>query len=1194
MAYLKRWRKINAEVSTMANESSDEESSNDMHVQPTISNDASTSNATSRQLPTSHSHDFDSSTSSSSEHLASNFMDTDNDGDAISDTDSVSSFESDDNEDICGRELSEDLAEWATRNKCSRSALNELLDIFRKQGHRLPKDARTLLKTPRLIETENKCGGEYIYFGIESGLLKLFSQNEAYFSNVTEMALSFNIDGVPLFKSTNMQLWPILCKLPKFNPFIVALFCGTAKPTQTDGYLYDTLQELSNLIGNGVTFQDRVISISVHSFICDAPARAFLKCVKGHTAYNSCERCTIKGEWKEGRIVFHCNSMPPKRDEQRFNNFQYPEHQVRLSPLITSGISCIKLFALDYMHLVCLGVCKRLLTFLKQGPRDCRLSNQQITTLSQGLLDLKGKMPREFARQPRPLTELDRWKATEFRQFILYTGPIVLKSVVSENIYEHFLTLTVAMSILLDSNDFTRNSYLQYARELLFYFVKESKNVYTDIFASYNVHSLIHLADDAEYFNSSLNNVSAFPFENYLHQLKKSVKKAQNPIAQLTKRIIEMENSKCKQSWKDTSLYISSRKKECCFQMKNGKFAFVKRKILDEDGKFECSVFSQHQLENFFTMPCESKLVDIGILKDGRPCQTKVIHRSEFARKVMSKGLWCRAVWQEGDEEMEEVIPSSWIKQTSVMWPSGGGAVRAIKSRKEPSVDWLKFQLIKIKFQSDDKKECENFNETTALEDSSDSEDEHTIREKRLKKKKSFPDFIVEMFGSSLLHQSLGSLEEQNTRRRKDEKSADISNSKYMQRRSVLNKMNMLKVKRIVHTHVTLKDNKELMHGGNIKHKTQLSKTKFQSNNRELTIDVRKTGQTLQRKSDVGQMVKILKSNEDLDNKQKTLVILMAYLRTGSSFTGDIVQQDSSVFYVFEPFHHTEKMINEGVVEVRLVNDKTIILRNNSFENRSSDIIDAYMRCNFSTIDAGSLLTRFMEYGIKTKQYFECFKSRTLQTRNNVEAFKWCVRRLEESCRKSDVIVLKTVRLRANSVEKLMKKYKNVKLVHLIRDPRGQIFSIDKFGNTTYFNGVFAKKTCTRMSEDYNVTERIRRIHPGKFLRVFYEDLAEQPQTVSAAMYEFLNLNYSESVKRHVHNITNSSEEVVTCEICTNRKNSSDHVMAWRRGFSFDDVRVIDKQCVEAYKQYGYFMVKNKEELGDFRYPVFTRRNYDL
>lgn len=107
---------------------------------------------------------------------------------------------------------------------------------------------------------------------------------------------------------------------------------------------------------------------------------------------------------------------------------------------------------LNYIPLVCLGIVKRIYKFLKQGPRERRLSQQQVRILSNKLSFLNGKMPREFAPLPRSLYYLDKWKATEFRQLLLYTGPLVMHSIVPDRLYEHCLALTVAISILLESD----------------------------------------------------------------------------------------------------------------------------------------------------------------------------------------------------------------------------------------------------------------------------------------------------------------------------------------------------------------------------------------------------------------------------------------------------------------------------------------------------------------------------------------------------------------------------------------------------------------------------------------------------------------------------------------------------------------------------------------------------------------------
>ncbi|XP_041926913.1 uncharacterized protein LOC121690429 isoform X2 [Alosa sapidissima] len=508
-----------------------------------------------------------------------------------------------------------------------------MLEILRRQGHRLPKDSRTLLQTPKKVVTVEKCGGHYAYFGVASGILNVLSQHPGI---VEHLHLCFNIDGVPLFKSSNLQMWPILCNFDNFVPFIVAIYCGGSKPNSVEDYLSDFLQELQQLQEDGVVHGGEAISLSVKAFICDAPARAFLKCIKNHNSYHSCERCTIRGTY-DGRVVLGAkepDAVP--RTEDCFTQLVYDYHQVKISPLSVAGISCIHGFSLDYMHLVCLGVVRRMLHFMKQGPNTCKLSFQQRSRISDHLKSLNGKLPREFSRQPRGLQELDRWKATEFRQFLLYTGPVVLRDVLAPTVYKHFLALTVVMSILLNSDDVLRNEYLGYARDLTVYFVEKSEEIYGKTFAVYNVHSLTHLPDNVEHFQCSLNNVSSFPFENYLWTLKKMVRQSRNPIAQVAKRLTELEKSTTHRGVavaKEMFTCVSTTLRDGCFLLDNKDFAFVKEKR--SDGSLVCDVIQHNDTESFFDDPCDSRLLNIVRVRDLSRAKRQLITRHKLHRKVV-------------------------------------------------------------------------------------------------------------------------------------------------------------------------------------------------------------------------------------------------------------------------------------------------------------------------------------------------------------------------------------------------------------------------------------------------------------------------------------------------------------------------------------------------------------------------------
>ena len=77
-----------------------------------------------------------------------------------------------------------------------------------------------------------------------------------------------------------------------------------------------------------------------------------------------------------------------------------------------------------------------------------RLSHGQLDLISKRLLDISKRTPSEFARKPRSILELERWKTTEFRQFALYTGIVALKGIADDKSYNLFLRFLVAVRLL--------------------------------------------------------------------------------------------------------------------------------------------------------------------------------------------------------------------------------------------------------------------------------------------------------------------------------------------------------------------------------------------------------------------------------------------------------------------------------------------------------------------------------------------------------------------------------------------------------------------------------------------------------------------------------------------------------------------------------------------------------------------------
>ena len=143
--------------------------------------------------------------------------------------------------------LLSELRKCCLKHHVTRDFVDELLGILGKYWD-LPKDARTLLKTPASMEVKNFPDGDYAHFGIRTGIEE--NLKACQFQNISSLSLFFNIDDLPLFKSSPYQFWPILCIIKEINskPFIVGIFYGRTKPTNISVYLKEFISDLKKVL----------------------------------------------------------------------------------------------------------------------------------------------------------------------------------------------------------------------------------------------------------------------------------------------------------------------------------------------------------------------------------------------------------------------------------------------------------------------------------------------------------------------------------------------------------------------------------------------------------------------------------------------------------------------------------------------------------------------------------------------------------------------------------------------------------------------------------------------------------------------------------------------------------------------------------------------------------------------------------
>lgn len=219
------------------------------------------------------------------------------------------------------------------------------------------------------------------------------------------------------------------------------------------------------------------VAVKLAAIVCDAPAKAYVLGVKGHSRYFSCTRCTIEGDFLQGRICFPELDAPLWTIETVRNETQEGYH-LKETVFKKLPIDLVLQIPLHYMHLVCLGAVRKLSILWLRGEKDCRIGCAARDAISLANVEIEPYVCSEFNRRPRSLSKLDRWKANEFRMIVLYTGPIILHSKIPEHLFANFMALQVAVTILCSPKHSHSAELVDYAERLLIHFERTFASLY--------------------------------------------------------------------------------------------------------------------------------------------------------------------------------------------------------------------------------------------------------------------------------------------------------------------------------------------------------------------------------------------------------------------------------------------------------------------------------------------------------------------------------------------------------------------------------------------------------------------------------------------------------------------------------------------------------------------------------------------
>ncbi|VDI25225.1 Hypothetical predicted protein [Mytilus galloprovincialis] len=339
-----------------------------------------------------------------------------------------------------------------------------------------------------------------------------------FLADKNNITFSLFTDGIPLFQSSKVSLWPvymILNELPpkqrftRKNMVLWGIWQGCGKP-QMNMFLRPLVEDLSQLFQRGIEVNIQQTEIRTRAMMIvatmDLQARAYVLQMTQHNGEHGCLYCLEPGKVvKSGKG--NCRSYPYRDvdpEPRTKENIKSDAQEAIASGKRVHGInsesvlSCLPYFdvttnvVIDYMHGILLGILKKLMSlwFDSKNSKEPFYIGKRVDEVDS---IIKTIQPPYFLRRlPRKINgNYNHWKASEFRSWLLYFSLPALQNILPDIYLTHYSLLVEGTFILLGEG--ISEADLRRADLLLRTFVRNLNLLYRDSIVGLNAHNLIHL-----------------------------------------------------------------------------------------------------------------------------------------------------------------------------------------------------------------------------------------------------------------------------------------------------------------------------------------------------------------------------------------------------------------------------------------------------------------------------------------------------------------------------------------------------------------------------------------------------------------------------------------------------------------------------------------------------------------------------